>query len=169
MTGANASSTPTPTVQQRHEELLAELDRRQASLALPPIRSDQESEVTGLLEVSRAQIRGMTAEECHEAAILLQQEAFHLQRYVNRCQAQVDWIESNIVYLLAPAEAAQRYVSPATRRALAVRNNPVAWEFHSRQVKARTLAADIAYLSSRVEWQAKFFDNMARTKGKQHG
>lgn len=170
MNGQEESSTPTPkTVDQRYEELLTELDRQQNRLGLPARNQQAENEATSLLDVTRTELRGMSAEQCEEAAILLQQFSFHIQRWQNRCQSTIDWCEANIKHIIAPEVGKMPGYSLEERRPLAVRGNTAATKLQTLKVKAEGMATDIAYLSTRVENQARRFADLAKIKVKHHG
>lgn len=156
-------------IDRKYDELMAELDRHQRALALPEYGQDLENEARDLLNVSRARIRGMSAEECEEAAILLQQLAFHLQRRQNRCDSTVLWCEESIRWVIAREVVVGRGYLFEERKALAIRQNAVASRLQALKVQAEVLARDIAYLSVRIENQARRFSDMAKIKGKQHG
>lgn len=170
MSGPNESATPTPrTVEQCHKELLAELDRQQARLALPPQPAQIKNSVTPFMDLTQAQIRSMTAQECEEGAVLLQQLAFYVQRHYNRCQAVMDWCEERIRLVIAPDVGKMTGYSLEERRPLAVSRSPIAMKIQAVKSEAQSKLADIAYIPQRVENQARRLSDLAKTKVKQHG
>jgi hypothetical protein len=145
------------------------LERHRKALALPEQNMLAVNEATPLLNVTKAQMRGMTAEDCEEAALLLQQWSFHLQRRANLLQATVEWCEEAIRHVIAEDVSKMPGWSFDERRAVAVRRSEAASRFQALKVQAQVMAADIAYCPVRVENQARRFADLARTKVKQHG
>lgn len=150
------------------KKLVEELDRRQANLALPT-QNATGTDVQVLLDMDRARIRGMTAEDCGEAALLLRSEAYYLQRYHNRVGAVAKWCEARLREIIAHDVGQVKGWSYQERAALAIRQNDAARRCNDVMVQAQTYAEDVNYLAARVEQAGQEYSNLARIKQKQHG
>lgn len=170
MSGDNESSPPL-SLKTRVPDLLSEIDRLERSLALPDFDKQDLAlnAVTGLLEISREQLRGLSAEECQENAILLAQLAFHVQRKENRLKAVVEMCQANLPMLIAQTVGSQRGNSLEERRLLAIKNHPVAWKLKQLETQYQLQLTGLNYLAMRIEYYSRLFHEQAKIKGKQHG
>ena len=170
MSGDNESSPPLP-LKARVADLLNEIDRLEHSLALPAFDKQDLAlnSVTSLLEISRQELRGLSAEECQENAILLAQLAFHVQRKENRLKTVVQMCQANLPMLIAQTVGSQRGNSLEERRLLAIRNNPVAYKLKQVEIQHDLQLTSLGYLAMRIEFYSRLFAEQAKIKGKQHG
>lgn len=168
MNGPNELSTPM-TVDDRLNELEEHLNRVEASLSLPARTSNYKTEATDMLEYDRQTMRSLTAEESQESAIILQGYAFYLQRQENRFKSIAGWCDENLNWVIADLVGEAKGFEYKERRPLAIKNSVAATKLTKVKTQVTAEAVQLSYLSQRVEFMARQFENLARIKNKQHG
>src|ERR1700732_5053898 len=121
----------------RLEDVKNELRRLEAQLGLPPF-AKCENEATELLKATRARLRGMSAEECGEAAAILAQLGFHIQRALNWHRMVVDWCRECIDRMLTGGIARATGWKFEERRLHALRESKTAQQVDALWVRAQT-------------------------------
>lgn len=172
MVGPQESSPPTPpkkTFEERHEQLLAELDEQQKRLCLPSFSEYVNHDTKKYENMPESVIRAMSPEDCETAAILLIQLAHYVQRYINRLLAVIKWCEENINSLVAPVVSKMPGNGYAERRMMAIRSHDVAQKIEATRVKASVYLQDVDYEPLRLEKKAQHLSYLAQKKVKHHG
>lgn len=166
MTEANNSGEKPSSGPSKLEAFQAALDRFEADLNLPPLKTGLETEVTKLLELDRVSLRGMSEEECFESCVLLASFATHLQRACNHSRATLKWCETNIRSIIAEVVGKVPGWAYEERRPLAIKQNASATRLEALRVQYQARLDTIEYLSTRVEKQAEFLADLGHTKRK---
>lgn len=115
-------------------------------------------------------LQKMTPEECGEAAVVLAQYSFYLQKAYNEEVSKANWADSLIRRTLA--KEAKQYNAPSAdeRRMMAINNNDFCLNLEKIKISAQTRADRINYLSSKVETLSSRFSELQYSKkGKNHG
>lgn len=171
------SPTPSPTesgksesrrlnTQQQATKTSEVLDKFEtdSGLGIYGLLEEIENEADRLLNLTRDQIRQMTALECSEAAYALEQFAFHLQRGINRQQSLANWAEQRVTRLIAPFVHQIPAYSPGERKATAIQQNDAAKETESVRVSAQLKVDRLSYLPGRVASLAKQMADISYNK-----
>jgi hypothetical protein len=150
--GPPASEPPTPpAAEARLKEVDALLDDYERGLGLPTAFAKEiETEATALMNMPPAVLRKMSAVELGEAAFILRQFSFHLQRAVNRELSRVTWCEENIKAVIAKTVHTYRGVSFEERKLQAVRENDAAAKVDKLRVHAKLRVDRVSFLSAKA-------------------
>lgn len=149
------------------EALNQRLDRWEAAQGFPPL--EPPGDLSVLLAPTRESLRGMSAEECGEAALLLAQLGFHLQRLANRERTTAQMTRERLAREVVPRTASLSYKSPEEKWHLALSQDEGLRELEQVRCQALAQLGRIEFLASRVEQMAKLYDSLQQTKRKQHG
>lgn len=141
------------------------LDEYEAHLGLPGMGvAEIEVEGARLLSLSPRILKTMSAVECGEASVVLEQFSFHLQRALNRERTRAAWCEENVKRIIAKVVGGCRGYSWEERRALAVTNDDVAMKFDALRVKCQNRINRVEFYSSKVDALSKSFLALQQTK-----
>lgn len=187
MSGENESKTPTtedeaelaPPVEVeeqppekspldlKREKVARLLERYPAKLGLGVLLPG--NEVERFLNMSMMEMRRLSAEECGEAAVILNQEGTYIQLELNRVRADVDWCNKYIDWLVAStiAQYGGKYTPFEYRRLLASKDNDVAMKLHKIVGNAELQAKCIEYLPNQLRATAASFSDLQQTKRSQ--
>lgn len=141
------------------------LDRWESSLGLPvscPV--EVELEATRLLSISPRVLHAMGSADLGEAAYVLEQFAFFLQRATNREQTRLRRAEENVRRLIAPHLQKVSAYSWDERKLLAVRYSQAAREQDNERVEAQLRVDRLAYLAARVGGLVKAFQGLQQAR-----
>jgi hypothetical protein len=165
MTGGPPASSIPQGVDDRVAELDRSLDGYEAGLGLPADGFPEvEQEAKRLLGLSPSVLRKMSAVEAGEAAYVLRQFSFHLQRAVNREQGRVRWAEECIKQTVAKTVNQYKGVSYEERKAQAVRDNDAALKMDRVRVHAQLRVERVAFLAAKVGDMAKSLESLQFSK-----
>lgn len=121
-----------------------------------------ESEAKNILTIEPEMLKRMGAAQCSEAAVVLIQYAFYLQRVANRLQSRIRWAEESVRKTIAPILGEQRGYSFEERRLQAVRQDEAASKADEIRVKAQLKLDRVSYLSTKVESMSRALQNIKR-------
>jgi hypothetical protein len=148
------------------QELLARinkaLDEYETKQGLPVGQPHREAE--RYLNINHKELSKMSPEECGEAAVVLAQYAFHLQRSYNAELSRINWSADNVSRTISDEIQQYRASSLEERRQLAIRGNEYASKLDQIRTWAQARADRLSYLSSRVEFLAKSMMELQQTK-----
>lgn len=129
------------------------------------------TDVDQILELSRAQLRGMSTEDCGESAFILAQYAVFIQKEQNRQKVRIDWAERELSDIIS-REASNygfggdkgRYVKYDMIRSTVVSGNGAAKALNNiiRHAKARSLELD--QISMNINIMSKCLIELQQTK-----
>lgn len=128
------------------------------------IREETENEVAKLLTMTPGDLREMDAVACAEAAVLLEEFAFHIQRAENRQKTRVNWANARIEKMIAPNLHKQPGYSHEERRAKAISQDDAAMATEQERLNAAVRLDRISYLSNRISTMAKRLAELASMK-----
>ena len=123
-----------------------------------------ENEAKRILQIHPEVLKRMTRSECGEAAVVLIQFAFHLQRASNRQQSRIRWAEETVKKIIAPTLGQQKGYSYEERRIQAVRQDEAAQKTDDIRVKAQLRMERINYLSTKAEAMSKALTALQHSK-----
>jgi hypothetical protein len=126
------------------------------------------NEAEQYLSMTHNQLQKLTAEQCGEAAIVLAQFGFHLQRNYNTEMARVTWADESCKSTVAPALNQYKAPSFEERKLLAIRDNDYATKIDAIRRWAKVRAERLAYLSGKVEFLARALLDLQQTKRRQN-
>lgn len=135
-----------------------------AGLQKSIIREETENEVAKLLTMTPGDLREMDAVACAEAAVLLEEFAFHIQRAENRQKTRVNWANARIEKMIAPNLHKQPGYSHEERRAKAISQDDAAMATEQERLNAAVRLDRISYLSNRISTMAKRLAELASMK-----
>ncbi len=119
------------------------------------------------LEMSEAEMRSLSAEECGEAAAVLAALAFKLQREQNAAASRAYWCGEKLKRDLAlEMLKAKAYSSFDERRGAALASNPDAMGVERERVAAEGLSIRLNYLPARLDKFVETFLALQATKRK---
>ena len=115
------------------------------------------------------EIRRMNAEECGEAAVIINQSATYIQLQLNIVNADVNWCNKYIDWLVAStiAQYGGKYTPFEYRRLLASKDNDVAMKLHKIVSDAELQAQCLEYMPNQLRATAKSFSDLQQTKRSQ--
>lgn len=124
------------------------------------------NEVNRFLTVTVHDIRRMSAEECGEAAVILNQEATYVQLQCNQIQADVNWCEQYVNFLVANTvmSCGSQYTPFEVRKTIAIKNDDVAMKVQAAIVNARLRLDALSYMPNQLRATASSFADLQQTK-----
>lgn len=145
----------------RVQEIESQIDRYLEQLSLNIKHSD---DINNYLGVTETQLRGFSAEDCEIAAILLSEYSLTIQTKFNKLYAMVNWVDSNINYLISDKVGSYSGYSYEERKNAAIKDNQVTFKlskFKSEVILEKDTLWDI---SRKVEGMAKFYMELGKGK-----
>lgn len=149
------------------EKIDAALADYEKASGLPSITPNSEAEQ--YLNMSHKELQPMTAELCGEAAVVLAQYSFHLQRCYNSELARITWAEDSIRRTITDSINQVRGASFEERKMQATKQNEYAFKLDQIRTWAKCRADKLSYLASKVEFLARTFLDLQQTKRRQNG
>lgn len=127
------------------------------------------NDVQKFLTVTQSEIRRMSAEECGEASVVLNQSATYIQLEINRIQADIDWCEQYIHFLISEsiANCGSQYTPFEYRKEIAIKQNDVATKLKSIVVQAQLRLQTLSYMPNQLRATSLSFSNLQQTKRQQ--
>ena len=146
---------------ERLQQIEQKIDKYIEELSLNLKHSDSINKYIG---VSEEQLRGFTAEECEMAAILLNEYSITIQTKYNKLHAMINWIDSNINWMIADKVGSFKGYSYEERKIAATKDNSATYKLS--KLRADTLLEkDTLYdLSRKIEGMAKFYAELSKGK-----
>lgn len=148
MNGENNSASV--SLQEKIHKIDVALAEYEQLRGLPPFKINGEAEK--YLNISLTELRQLSSVDCAEAAVLLAEFAFSLQRSYNEEMAKVNWATDEIRHAIA--QEIKQYTAPSAeeRKLLAIQGNEYAAKLDKicRWTKAK--ADRLAYLAGRAEF-----------------
>jgi len=168
MSGENESKTQkTETVEEKHGRIQMLIKRYPSEVGLGLLRPA--NEVERFLTMTSTELRRLSAEECGEASIIINQEATYIQLQLNMIKADINWCNKYIEWLIARTitQYGTKYTPFEYRRLLASRDNDVAMKLHQIIANAEAKAECLAYIPNQLTAAAKSFSELQQTKRSQ--
>lgn len=171
MSGENELSAPkidsTPcldALDKRHAAILQLLQSYPEQIKLGVLQPDNETEK--LLNLTRADLRRMTAEDCGEAAFILNRMATYIQLQYNQIQADIEWCQQNIDAIISRSvdKYGSQYLPYEYRRNLAIMQDDVAKKLQGIIVQAKLRLTSLSFLATQIHAQARSLENLQQTK-----
>lgn len=153
------------SVDERLRKVNAALDSYERELGLNQIVLHNEGEQ--YFNMTHDQLRKLTWEQCGEAATVLAQSSFHLQRGYNKEVATANWARDLALRTIADEIGNYQGASAEERKQKALKGNEFANKLEQIRMYAQARSDRIGYLSSRVEFLAKTMLELQQTKRKQ--
>ena len=127
------------------------------------------NEVHRFLTMSITEQRKLSAEECGEAAVVLNQEAVYVQLENNRIQADINWCEEYIKFIIAKniASVGGKYTPFEYRKVLAIQQDDVAMKLHGIITNATLKLDAMQYIPNQLRGVSKSFGDLQQTKRSQ--
>ncbi len=142
------------------------LDKYEANLGIPQVKFHNDAEQ--YFNMSQIVLVKLTAEECDEAAIVLSQYSFHLQRAYNKELAVFNWLEE--ILNLAVNKQLSQYTAPsaAERKLCVINGDDYANKLNRLRLYVKLRIDKISYLSNKVEHLANTFKDMKQTRRRKY-
>ena len=141
------------------------LDEYERSVGLPAFSTNRNSSAaTEFLSMDRNQIEKLSPEDCAQAALILNELAFHVQRAYNREIARVKWSEDTSKEVVANEVGGYKGYSYAERFQQAVKNNAHALSLNKIRKYAQQRADRLSFLASNMNTRADIFLATQRSK-----
>ena len=124
------------------------------------------NDIEEYLSYDKTSLAKMTDVMAGEAAAMLAQYAFYLQKLSNDENTVCKWAEENVQRIIGPKlpQYRQSYRTYDEMKLLAIYDNDVAKQFEMLRIKAETRVNKLAYLSSRVQFMAQTLIELQKTK-----
>lgn len=124
------------------------------------------NEVNRFLNMTLNEQRKMDAIECGEASVVLSQSAVYIQLEINKTQADINWCNKYIDFLIADkiATSGNKYTPFDYKRIIAIRNNDVALELQAIINKAELRIDILKYIPNQIRGVASSFSELQQTK-----
>lgn len=153
--------------EEKHEKIQQLIKRYVEKVGLGNIQP--KSEVEKFLNISQAEIRRMSDEECGEASVILNQEATYVQLEINRLQADLNWCNGYIEFIIANNidNTGGKYTPYEYRRVLAIKENDVAVKVQKIINNIKLQIDAIHYIPNHLECISKSFEYLQNTKNRQ--
>lgn len=155
------------TAKQQLEKIDAALKQYEKTCGLPDIVPHSEAEQ--YLNISHKELQRLSSEECGEAAVVLAQYSFHLQRCLNAEIARMTWAEDTVKHTITDQLKQQGGNSFEERKMASIKHNEFAYKVDQIRMWAKCRADKLAYLASKVEFLARTFLDLQQTKRRQNG
>ena len=165
MSGEEESKTQ--TIDERYQQLQLLLKNYPSKIGLGVLQPINDTE--RYLTMSEQERRRMTAEECGNAAITLNQAATYIQLETNKMQAEIRWCDRYIDWLIASkiTEAGSKYTPFEYRRILAIRNNDVATKLQQIMANIQLRIDSLSYIPTQLRATAASYSDLQQTKRSQ--
>ena len=160
----NENNRETNLAKERLAQLDSTLDDLLKSYGIPP-KTEPNSDVPKLLNLSRLEINKMTAEECSEAAYMVRSFAFNLQKEYNREVTRVQWANAQIDKLVCKEiEQLDKFTKYEQKRALVVNNNTYTYKLQEIVTFASARAQRIQDLADKASDIARAFNEISMSR-----
>jgi hypothetical protein len=169
MSGESESNTPTTEspLDLKREKVAHLLERYPAKVGLGVLQPA--NEVERFLNMTTVALRKLSAEDCGEASVILNQASTYIQLELNRMRADIDWCNKYIDWLIAKniTQYGTKYTPFEYRRLLASQDNDVAMQLHKIVSDAELQAKCLEYLPTQLRATASSFADLQQTKRSQ--
>lgn len=174
MSGENGLSTgETPPVAERESIAVRRFNRVKRKLeefsqdiGFPADGAGASQEI---MEISGADFRKMTAEQCEEVVVDLANYALHVRRTLNRETAYSQWLASKINMAIADElNQYEGYYSQEQRRAKAIVNNAYAKELEELRINTEMKIAVLAELPFQINQLCRVASDVRNGKRQSH-
>ena len=150
----------TQAIDERHARILRLLDEYSIKLGLGRLQAT--NEVEKYLNLSQADIRRLTPEECGEAAYLLNRAALYVQNEINKAQADINWCQTYIDFLIAKSieSVGGQYMPHDCKKTLAIRQNDVAMKLQEIITSAKLRLDAMSFIPNHLRALAGTFEKI---------
>lgn len=156
------------SIKKRLERMNEVLDKEETEIGLPPLNfANSENDAQHILVMRADVMSKLSSSECAEKAWVLREFSFHLQRAVNRKQAEIRWANDCITREITPKLAVTPGYSVEERRINACRGNDACEKYQIIIGNASLRVERLAFLSSKIDQMANTLFEMFKTKRKQ--
>ena len=153
------------SVETRLQMRQKELDDFETKTGIPcSIPIEVENEAKSLLEISPSALSQMNAEKCGEAAFLLFQFAFYLQKAVNKENSTIQWCEENLKLIVAKTVDQYTGYGYQERATKAILHNEAALKIDILRVEAGLRKNRICFLEDKVKLMGNALLTIQATK-----
>lgn len=118
-----------------------------------------------MLQLEPAALRLLSAEDCGEAVVILEQFAFFLQRSMNQEEVCATRAAAVLSRLLPELLRSRREYMFEERKLMAVESSPECQRWECRRVNAELRLKTLQYLANRISRLADALRNLQTTKG----
>ena len=166
MSSEQESNQPPTKLSERRAKITDLLSKYTSSMGLN-IRPS--NEVEHFLNLSQAELRKMTAEECGEASYIIAKAMTYIQLEINKLQADVNWCENYIQFLISKIihTMGGQYTPFDYKRTLAIKQDDTAMEAHKVITQAKLRLDSLAFITNQLRAIALSFEGLQQTKRSQ--
>lgn len=157
------------SVDQKHQKIAALLEDYPEKIGIGKLKPV--NEVNHFLTIEQSELRRMSAEECGEASVILNQSATYVQLEQNKISADIEWCESYLQFIIAGeiGNIGTQYMPYEYRKALAIKQNDVAMSLQGIITKAKLRMNLLNYLPNQLRNLSASFADLQQTKRQQRG
>lgn len=132
-------------------------------------RLSANNDIEKYLNLSQAELRRMSAEECGEAAYIISRAMTYLQLEVNKVQADTNWCEQYIDWIISKTLHAvgSQYLPVQYKRMLAIRQDDTAKELYAIVVSAKARLDSMNFVTAQLRGVLTSFEGLQQTKRNQ--
>jgi hypothetical protein len=127
------------------------------------------NEVNAFLNIGLEQQKRMSAEECGEASIVLNQAAIYIQLETNKMQADISWCHRYLDFIISDdvLKLSTQYLPFEYKKVIAIKENDVAMKLNKTISDIQILIDSTQYIPSQLRSLASSFGELQQTKRQQ--
>jgi hypothetical protein len=162
LNGETKSSLVDARLTELNELLQTYLDSLKLNLHTPSKASDW-------LNLDEGTLQQFSAEACSETAFKLSQYGTYIQKEINRHKAIYNWAENSIIRIIAPHVEGygSKYTPFIIKKALAIRENPMAKALQEIQVSASNNLTSLEDMPRRIDSMVQTLKELSMVRRKQ--
>jgi hypothetical protein len=150
---------------QRLESVQRQIDDYQKRIGCLPIKTKNEAEE--FLNMTRAEMKQLTWEECAEAGVVLMQYATFLQEAYNKELGKASWADAEIKRKIAKSINQYKGPSYEERKNAAIQGDEYTASLDKLHAWAQSIAERISFMANRADAVARAYMSLAQAKRKQ--
>jgi hypothetical protein len=149
---------------QRLQNVERQIDDYQKRIGCLPIKPKNEAEE--FINMTRAEMKQLTWEECAEAGVVLMQYASFLQEAYNKELGKASWAEAEIKRKIAHSINQYKGPSYEERKNAAIQGDEYTAALDKLHAWAQSIAERISFMANRVDAVARAYMSLSQVKKK---
>lgn len=127
------------------------------------------NDVEKYLNLTQAELRRMSAEECGEAAYFISRAMTYIQLECNKIQADMNWCNQYIQWIVSKTlmSVGGQYMPVEYKRLLAIQQNDTAQSLYKIVVTAQARLDSMAFVTTQLRGILTSFEGLQQTKRNQ--
>jgi hypothetical protein len=147
---------------EKMEHLVSVLDIYERTVGLANI--GVKDEVDGYINLSILELNKMSAEECGNAAYIIEQRAYHVQMQLNKEVARITWADDLIEKAVLPRMNNYKAFKDEDKMKLAIQDDDYTKKLQEIKIYARMRIDRLSFMANRLNNLANKLDSLQQTK-----